>query len=369
MGLDDVQADGAQNVLVTATAAGFASAQAGVVVIDNGARGNTVPVAVLDDYGATGRVIRVGAPGVLANDRDKEGSPLRATLLQSPRHGTLTFAANGSFTYVPAVGYSGTDTFVYAASDGALQSAPATVTLRVGRALDVTPPLVFFVGGAQRVASRLSEVRGTATDITAIRGQGLVVASGLRGVTLRLQRPDGQFFNGRAYQSAPFELPLGLIGRAFFAPRGVLPASSPDGRYTLTATATDNAGNRATARQVVTVDSMAPVLSISTPVAGAGGVARVASLSSISGRASGTSQVSISLRRGDGLFWNGRSYQSAPFAVALPVSGGAWSQSQGLPSGSDLPPGRYLIDARASDQAGNIGGASRAVIVESAPAS
>src|SRR5262249_14105319 len=48
-----------------------------------------------------------------------------------PAHGTLTFNANGSFTYVPAAGYSGPDTFTYRATDGTRTSNDATVTIQV----------------------------------------------------------------------------------------------------------------------------------------------------------------------------------------------------------------------------------------------
>ena len=35
---------------------------------------------------------------------------------------TLTLNATGSFTYTPAAGYTGADSFTYAASDGTLSS-------------------------------------------------------------------------------------------------------------------------------------------------------------------------------------------------------------------------------------------------------
>ena len=49
----------------------------------------------------------------------------------SPTHGTLTLNANGSFTYTPAANYNGTDSFTYQASDGALNSNIATVSITV----------------------------------------------------------------------------------------------------------------------------------------------------------------------------------------------------------------------------------------------
>lgn len=75
--------------------------------------------------------LTIGAPGgVLANDVDPEGAPLTAQLVSGPSHGTLELAADGSFIYIPNPGFTGTDSFVYAAFDGR-DSTPATVTLTV----------------------------------------------------------------------------------------------------------------------------------------------------------------------------------------------------------------------------------------------
>ena len=41
-----------------------------------------------------------------------------ATLGASPANGTVTLAADGSFTYTPAANYNGTDSFTYKANDG-----------------------------------------------------------------------------------------------------------------------------------------------------------------------------------------------------------------------------------------------------------
>ena len=68
--------------------------------------------------------------GVLANDTDTNpGASLTAILVSPPSHGTLAFHADGSFTYTPAAGFGGTDSFTYKANDGRLDSNVATVTL------------------------------------------------------------------------------------------------------------------------------------------------------------------------------------------------------------------------------------------------
>lgn len=99
---------------------------------------NAAPVAANDSYG--GRrddSLAVAAPGVLANDTDAEGQALTVRLGAGAANGTLTLQQNGSFSYAPASGFTGTDTFTYVASDGTRDSAAATVTITVGEA----PPL------------------------------------------------------------------------------------------------------------------------------------------------------------------------------------------------------------------------------------
>lgn len=96
---------------------------------------NGKPVPVADSYVARrATALNVAAPGVLGNDADPEGDPMTAVVVNPPEHGSLTLAANGSFTYTGAAGYSGPDSFTYRASDGVTQSAPQTVSLTVNDA-------------------------------------------------------------------------------------------------------------------------------------------------------------------------------------------------------------------------------------------
>jgi VCBS repeat-containing protein len=68
---------------------------------------------------------------VLANDSDPDGDALFAQQVSGPAHGTLTLNANGSFTYTPAPGYSGSDGFSYRAFDGVAYSDAVAVTITV----------------------------------------------------------------------------------------------------------------------------------------------------------------------------------------------------------------------------------------------
>jgi uncharacterized repeat protein (TIGR01451 family) len=71
------------------------------------------------------------AQGVLANDSDRNGDPLRAELLTKPLSGTFTFAPDGSFTYTPDKGFYGTVEFTYAVLDGVGGRSTARASIKV----------------------------------------------------------------------------------------------------------------------------------------------------------------------------------------------------------------------------------------------
>ena len=88
-------------------------------------------VAQADAYTVDVDQLVVAAPGVLSNDTARDGGALSMQLVTGPEYGTLTFTADGSFTYVPASGYDGLDSFTYAARDAAGNIDEATVTLTI----------------------------------------------------------------------------------------------------------------------------------------------------------------------------------------------------------------------------------------------
>ena len=93
---------------------------------------NDAPVAVNDSYNVFKNLtLNIGAPGVLTNDTDVEGSALTAALVANVTHGTLNLGTNGGFTYTPSNNYVGPDSFTYRASDGVSNSATATVSITV----------------------------------------------------------------------------------------------------------------------------------------------------------------------------------------------------------------------------------------------
>ena len=58
---------------------------------------------------------------------------LSAVLVAGPANGVLVLNGNGSFTYTPDLNFFGADSFTYRASDGALTSNVATVTVTVNQ--------------------------------------------------------------------------------------------------------------------------------------------------------------------------------------------------------------------------------------------
>jgi VCBS repeat-containing protein len=94
---------------------------------------NDAPTAADDSYDTdedTALVVAAG-DGLLVNDGDIDGDDLTAVVVDQPAHGTLTAAADGSFTYTPEADSNGTDEFTYVANDGTAGSELATVTITV----------------------------------------------------------------------------------------------------------------------------------------------------------------------------------------------------------------------------------------------
>ncbi|MET4129631.1 Hint domain-containing protein [Roseovarius sp. MBR-6] len=73
---------------------------------------------------------------VLANDSDVDGDPLTVSLATPGTNGTTTVNPDGTITYTPDDGFSGTDTFDYTVDDGNGGTATSTVSVTVG----VKPP-------------------------------------------------------------------------------------------------------------------------------------------------------------------------------------------------------------------------------------
>lgn len=106
---------------------------------------NDAPIGVDDNVPNTGQFITTAsAPlvisvddGVLNNDFDPEGDSLTATLVSDAGNGSVQLNQDGSFSYTPATGFTGIDSFTYTASDSISDSAETSVNIEV----NALPPL------------------------------------------------------------------------------------------------------------------------------------------------------------------------------------------------------------------------------------
>jgi len=164
-----------------------------VATVNITVRAPSAPVAVADAYlSGRGATVTIASPGVLANDRDLNTEDvLSTTLVSAPATGTLDLAANGSFTYVPPIGYQGTVAFSYRASDGALESGVVTATIQLNYA-PVAQAEDYYIDEYESI-STVAE-NGVLHDATDADGDELTVVlvrSTANGQLLL--RPDGSF--------------------------------------------------------------------------------------------------------------------------------------------------------------------------------
>ncbi|MBK5331810.1 MAG: tandem-95 repeat protein [Ilumatobacteraceae bacterium] len=143
------------NITITATDGSGAKATRVYTVIIH-----APPVATTDSYSVNeDAILTVPAAGVLANDTSPEGNPMTAVLYSGVANGTLTFNANGAFTYTPRANFAGADSFQYKVNDGSLGNAVA-VSLTVSPVNDAP---INRVPVAQETPKNISEVLSSAS--------------------------------------------------------------------------------------------------------------------------------------------------------------------------------------------------------------
>jgi gliding motility-associated-like protein len=91
---------------------------------------NDVPNAVNDVASTSEDNVLLGA-SVLLNDIDPEGHPLTVSTipLLAPLHGTLNLNSNGTYTYTPALNYTGPDSFIYEVCDNEAPAGCSSATV------------------------------------------------------------------------------------------------------------------------------------------------------------------------------------------------------------------------------------------------
>jgi VCBS repeat-containing protein len=169
-----------------------ASATSAVAKIDVNA-----PSVVADSYSTNEDVqLNVVAPGVLSNDTDVEHGALTASLVTNVSHGSLGLNSDGSFSYTPAANYNGTDSFTYRASDGAWNSAAATVTITInavndapvntvpaGQSTAVNMAITFSSGGGNAISIADVDAGSSPMQVQLTATSGTLTLSGTSGLT------------------------------------------------------------------------------------------------------------------------------------------------------------------------------------------
>jgi hypothetical protein len=121
-----------------------AAEQVGYVVFLSAAK-NRAPIANADKA-KTGEGIPV-AINILANDTDPDGDTLTVSAVTQPAHGSVEHTAT-NVTYLPAIGFSGDDSFNYTVSDGKGGQSTAAVSVTTVSNQDYTISMNVKSGGA-----------------------------------------------------------------------------------------------------------------------------------------------------------------------------------------------------------------------------
>ena len=104
---------------------------------------------------------------VLANDSDPEGDPLAISAITSPpSNGTAIINNNGTITFSPPTGFSGSDTFDYQVSDGNGGNSTAAVLVNVIAATNEPPVVTIFspINRSEFTQGDAVAFSGSATD-------------------------------------------------------------------------------------------------------------------------------------------------------------------------------------------------------------
>jgi subtilisin-like proprotein convertase family protein len=154
-----------------------------------------LPAATDDAYATSqGTPLVIAAPGVLTNDSAPGGGMLTAAVGTTPTNGTLVLNADGSFTYTPAAGWHGADSFTYNAIDSVNNwTDTATVTITVG----VPAAPVYATFPAPPAIPLCADATGGTSTIVRADVPGGAVPNG--GVFCRVIMQNGAYVERQGY--------------------------------------------------------------------------------------------------------------------------------------------------------------------------
>ncbi len=325
---------------------------------------STIPLTARDDSAQTSAGAAITIP-VLANDAAAPGRALRVTAVDaSGTRGTVAISADAlSVVFSPEVGFGGATSFGYTVSDG-VGTATARVAVQVLGGTTAPPPVA-------------NAVPMGVDDSYTTRGPLQVLAA--RGVLANDRDANGDRLVA-ALQSVP------RFGRLRFNTDGSFlytPVVTYAGRDSFTYVARDG---QSESRQVtVTITANAqPDITPPIVVLAGGPLRTLRALQLARGSAvdvyvlrekgivvtSGLRSVVLQLQRADGFYFNGRTFQRAPFSLSTRRQDRSfWEMAGALPTAAVAPAGRYKWTAIATDNAGNTARAEQSIVISSSPAS
>ncbi|MBL8040314.1 MAG: cadherin-like domain-containing protein [Chthonomonas sp.] len=130
------------------------------------AASSVAPDAVPDEFSMDeDGFLSVSGPGVLANDTDPNSLALQAYPSAGPLHASsFSLSPNGSFTYVPAANFVGTDTFTYYVRNTVgVVSLEAAVTITINPVND--PPVIQPPANTTIDEEKQGSLQFTASDL------------------------------------------------------------------------------------------------------------------------------------------------------------------------------------------------------------
>jgi len=189
---------------------------------DGNARTNAAPVAADDAYATDiDTPVIITAASLLGNDTDADGDTLTIDAIGTPSSGSLVDNGDGTYTFTPDPGFTGTATFGYTVTDGAANdtgTATVEVTDPGGGGGDPEPdPISFqsddFSAGAIDAIWTFDGPSGTAPGLDSGAGEAFLTIStpngnfnawnGQRPPSLLQSTPDDDFSVETRFLSTP----------------------------------------------------------------------------------------------------------------------------------------------------------------------
>ena len=196
----DVGMDNIYDVQVTVTDSGGLTDVQDIAVTVTDV--NEAPTAGDDNYNATGNMsitVTGAANGLLFDDTDPEGVALSISSFDAMSTGggsiTGVNALTGEFTYTPAPGFEGVDTFTYTITDG-LSFDTATVTVTVSDMIWFIDNTAGGAGGSGTLNDPFKQIEDYNASALPDAGDHIFIAAGVSDYTAGLTLLDNQIVIG-----------------------------------------------------------------------------------------------------------------------------------------------------------------------------